>query len=208
MKRLFLCVLCLLAIACSGDSDDSTEPVVPCFDCDITSRTAVLSTLELAFNRRNISNYSKLLDDNFTFWLAPGDVAHGLPENWGRQDELLVATNMMDPNYQDVGLRVTKIQVDLKWEGGVQWQAVAEGDETWYMATIFNEYRFEVGPDIFLSKNGAQVQLTVRNAGTEAEPAWRLVEWRELDTDESAIGASLVATDQRSWGEIKAMYLP
>lgn len=210
MKKLRATILSavLLAVACGGD--DPAQPLPPGIPepPDLSRREGVLPFFERVFNTRNIARYDEVLDENFVFYLAPGDVLVGMPEQFGRAEDLLLTSRLFDPNYAGQ-YRCEEIKVDLQVPDDLVWVEIEPGsapDERWYVATVFNEYRFEIGPDTYLSKNGARVQLTVRNAGTDVVPAWRLVEWRELDTGESLTGAARVATDTRSWGEIKFLY--
>jgi hypothetical protein len=86
--------------------------------------------------------------------------------------------------------------------------AISAPDEAWHTITLFNEYLFDFEQDTFISDTGAKIQLTVRNAGTEAEPSWKLVEWRDLDESGALAVSSQFSTEPRSWGEIKSLYLP
>lgn len=101
--------------------------------------------------------------------------------------------------------------MDLLLVGDLQWVEVipeSAPDEVWHTITLFNEYLFDFEQDTFISDTGAKIQLTVRNAGTEAEPSWKLVEWRDLDESGALAVSSQFSTEPRSWGEIKSLYLP
>ena len=175
-----------------------------------TQRDIVLSNLELSYNQRNPTEFAYLLDDNFTFFFAPGDVGGNIPEQWGRADELRVASKLFDKNLNEPPYPTCRsIRVDLKLESGVQWVAVIpEGfpAETWYTATVPYDFTFEMIPDQTYSEvPGSQAQFTVRNSGTESAPQWSLVEWRDLG------GGSLAArgtssTENTTWGGVKALY--
>ena len=209
--RSTLSALALLAVVSCGGEDGPAGPgpAPICLDCDITTKEAVLTRFESVFNKRNIAGYDNLLDDNFVFYLAPGDVVGGLPAQWGRAEEIDYMSKLLNKNFAGP-YRCSHVEVDLLLNNGVQWVEIipATADETWYQTTVFDEYLFNIGPDQLISKNGAKVQLTVRNAGTEEEPAWKLVEWRELESDDNLVASTSMATDTRTWGEIKSLYRP
>ena len=170
----------------------------------------VLLNLEKALNKRDRASYATVLDDNFVFYLAPRDVLGGLPAQWDRTTETTYMGRLLDPNLEGA-LHVANVYVDVRTEDGVQWVEMEPENaptEKWYMTTVFNEYHFQVGSDDIVSENGAKIQLTVRNAGTDQKPSWKLVEWRDMDTSNGPFAQSAAAVEPRSWGEIKSMYKP
>jgi hypothetical protein len=192
--------LCLgLVVACEDD------PVKPPGDDSwyqkLSQRSHVLNNLEVAYSRRHINKYIELLDQNFTMFFSSGDVGNGrTPEQWGRADEIAANTNLFDANYVDqdpsdgIQPRCTKITLDVEWEDGVTWQeiepATAPG-EKWYTATTFYSFKFDIEPDIYLINNpGSKAQFTVRNSGTDGDPHWQLVEFRDLDNEVAASASS------------------
>jgi len=151
----------------------------------LTSKEAVLNNLELAYSRQKVNPYDELLDPNFTFFFSPGDVGGNIPEQWGRNEELGVAALLFDPSLNSPDYPTCRsIRMDLRFESGVQWVEVIPADfptETWYTTTVYYEFTFEMNPDqTYIAVPGSQAQFTVRNTGTEAAPAWKLVEWRDL----------------------------
>jgi len=52
---------------------------------------------------------------------------------------------------------------------------------------------------------GAKGEFTVRNAGTDAEPRWRLVEFRDLAEKFVTVRLS-AGTEGSTWGQVKALY--
>jgi hypothetical protein len=74
--------------------------------------------------------------------------------------------------------------MDLLWEDGVEWVEVipeSAPDETWYTTTVFYDFTIEVAPDTkYIPYAGAKGQFTVRNAGTDESPNYKLVEFRDL----------------------------
>jgi len=193
-RNILLCTLTGLIAAvssCIFDPDPGKKP--PCEGCnqeyqDLTERWHVLNNLELAYTRRHINQYNRILDANFTFFLTPGDVGGGLPENWGRADELKYNTDLLNAQLDENSPfpRCKSIQMDVQWEKGLQWVEITPGsapDETWYTATVFYDFKFEMEPDnTYINNPGAKGQFTVRDAGPfEGKPShWQLVEFRDL----------------------------
>jgi len=59
----------------------------------------VLINLQLAYNDRNISQYDKLLDDDFIFIFSQTDWQAGkTPRQWDRTSEIRATTNMFSRN--------------------------------------------------------------------------------------------------------------
>ena len=179
---------------------------------NLSQRAHVLNNLELAYNKRNITKYDELLDDNFTFVLSPGDVDAGLPPQWGRAEELQYNRDLFDVNYAGQG-RCKSILLDVVWEDSLVWQAEtmpSAPGETWYTATAYYRFKFEFEPDItFVNLSGAKAEFVVRNAGTDAAPHWQLVEMYDSDAILlSTFRVTRVGTTRESmtWGGIKALY--
>ena len=185
---------------------------------DLSQRAHVLNNLELAYNQRNITQYDRLLDTNFTFFLSPGDVNGGLPAQWGRAEELQYASDLLDRNYPGPSLRCTGVLVNILWEEGLTWSELtptSAPDETWYTTTVYYGFKFEFEPNYtYIDSPGAKVRFTVRNAGTAEAPHWQLVEWYDLSEGGclGALGArsstqnGREACETASWGGVKALY--
>jgi hypothetical protein len=201
------------------------ENELNCYDCcdvcppppsprefkTLTEREHVLNNFELSYNQRKIARYDELLDSTFTFYFSPGDVGGNIPEKWGRVDELSVATRLFDSSLNQPPYPTCRsIRIDLKYESGVQWVEVPSPDppgEIWYSTTVYYEFVFEIEPDMtYIAVPGSQAQFTVRNAGTEDAPQWRLVEWRDLVSNLAALQRA-VGTSPSTWGDIKALYM-
>jgi hypothetical protein len=177
----------------------------------LTTKAAVLNNLELAYSERVIAQFDSLLDSDFTFYFATGDVGGSIPPQWGRAEEATVTTMLFDPYINTPGLPVVRaIRMDLKFEGGVAWDDTippAFPAETWYTAKVYYEFTFEMNPDItYIAVPGSQAQLMVRNVGTDDAPQWRLVEWRDLANSSAAL-LGPASTETITWGQIKAMYV-
>lgn len=196
-----------MIVACE---DDDPVAVVPDSDFqNLTTRGAVLNNIEVANNKRNLVKYEELLDDNFTFFLAAGDVGGGLPPSWARADEVALHTNLFDPNFDSP--RCTGIEMNLVLENGVIWAEIttppSAPSETWYTTTVFYNFKFLVEPDTqYISLPASKAQFTVRNAGTEDAPRWQLVEMHDLSDESSFAENSAVVTEQSTWGQVKAIF--
>lgn len=205
MKRAWLILVpMMLALACEADPE---SPVVetPRYK-SLTTRTAVLSNLELAYNRRNIVEFEKLLDVDFTFLLSEGDVNGGLPVQWDRSTEMTATTNLFSRTENPNWPLCTSIQMDVKFDDTLAWIEIPGPGETWYTTTVFYEFLIEVEPDTnFLPIPGAKSQFTVRNAGTDDAPRWQLLEWHDLGAG-TLFASRVMGTEETTWGGIKALY--
>jgi hypothetical protein len=177
----------------------------------LTSREAVLHNLEAAWDLRASGKIDELLDDNFTFFFAPGDVGGSIPEQWSRMDELQTTHYLFISNTQPVpsGPECRSVRVNLSMNN-VQWVAIvpqAFPEETWYTTTVFYSFVVEMAPDqTYVSRAGAKSQFTVRNVGSVAAPHWRLVEWRDLGANLLMSTRTITGTSETTWGAIKALY--
>ncbi len=192
LKRSFLLcgllTLAMLSASCIFDPKpappDVVAPPQTYTKLPRTTREAVLNNIQYAYNKRDITTYDELLDTDFTFFLAPGDVGGQIPEQWGRAEEVRLTGLLFS---QDPGPQYPKckrIEFDLKFEDGVQWIPVVPQDypnETWYLAVVVYYFNIDVEPDTqYQPAAGSQAQFTVRNVGTDAAPEWKLVEFRDL----------------------------
>lgn len=150
----------------------------------LTSKSAVLNNIEVAYEKRRLDKYDELLDENFMFYLSDGDVGGGLPDSWGRPDEILANTNLFSQSPPAEFPRCKRIQMDVQWEQGLSWTEIipqSAPEETWYTTTVFYDFKIDVEPDMtYINNPGAKAQFTVRNLGTEEDQDWRLVEFRDL----------------------------
>ncbi len=199
----------LTLAACEDDPTGSDLPPPPVFK-NLTQRGDVLHNLQLSYNRRNLQKYDELLDNDFTFHLSAGDVGGGIPSQWDRSVEVAVHTNLFDPTYNGTTPACESIEFDIDFEDGVSWtefDSPTIPSEKWYSTTVSYHFVFEMEGDIHRINNpGSAAEFTVRNAGTEDAPQWRLVEVSDLGSD-LLVFSSAAATEQATWGGVKAMYL-
>lgn len=213
-RSLILVLLFVVGLAATlACEDDPVEQIIlHCFDCPIdpTTREAVLYNIEKAHEKRLLDWYEEVLDPNFTFFLSNSDVGGGLPVSWGRSDEITANTNLFSNSPPAQYPRCKRIQIDIQWEGGVVWTEVipeSAPDETWYTTILDYDFKIDVEPDMtYINDPGAKAQFTVRNAGTEDAPQWRLVEMRDLGDDSSVVQGGVASTVSTTWGSVKAIY--
>ena len=193
-------------IACKGDSPTAVTPCTNCGGDPLAKREGVLTQLEYTYNKRNISRLDTILDQNFTFFLAPADVV-GNVDSWNRLDEIDLSTRLFDKNYAT--LPCQSIYMDIKVENGVSWLEVIPAsapDETWYQTTLFYNFRFDISPNTFIPNTGSKAVFTVRNAGTAEKPHYQLVEMSDLGGAPLMNATAATATEPTTWGGVKLMY--
>jgi hypothetical protein len=217
-------VCSLVLVPACKDDPATPPPVTPTVRRDLTQKWHVLNNIEYAYQSRRSDVYDELIGPNFTFFFASVDVGGNIPEKWGRVEEIEATRRLFESNtqpgppYDDPYCR--SIRLDLQYDKDtLTWVEIIPDDfpsETWYMATVFYSFTFEIEPDItFIAVNGARAQLTVRNRGTEQAPGWELVEFRDLaGAPPHAISvdgasrtiASALSTDEVTWGKFKSIY--
>jgi hypothetical protein len=175
------------------------------------TRVAVLNALEKAYNDRDPALIDGILDDEFTFFFAPGDVGGSIPEQWRRVDEFTVTERFLNSDNQDDPPAypvATSIDVDVVFNNNLPWVEVIPEefpDEIWYTATVFYDFVMEFEPDItYLSQSGARSQFTVRAVTVGNRTEWRLVEWRDLGGNTTA--RSHMAVAETTWGSLKGLF--
>jgi len=221
MRRSFVWVLAVIAAsALSMTCDNSLD----CDDCggfrrppgpdpplkNLTQPEDVLVNVEAAYNKRRIDWYNGALDQNFTFFLSTGDVNNGLPASWNRADEVDINTGLFDPN--NTTLPCQSVFMDIRTEDGFSWIEVTPESapaETWYQATLFYDFKFEISPNTYIPLTGVKAVFTVRDAGKfgEYDHHWQLVEMRDLgDATMASERMSSAATEGTTWGQVKSLY--
>ena len=217
MKSMLVLIVlgAALAIVPACGDDDPTAPVrTPVPWPPVSGKWQVLRTMELAISRRNLQRYEELLDDNFTFYLANSDVLGGLPESWDREIEIHANANLFSTEQPPAPMKhVLSLHMDIQWEDdrgkpNVAWIELTppNSSETWYTTTVFFNFQVDVEGDLtYISNPGTQAQFTVRNAGTEEGPVWKLVEMRDLGSSSGPATTSR-STEPATWGGIKAGY--
>lgn len=195
-RSLMLCGLMVTALFLSSclldpkedPPGDDPPPGPPLEIKDLTEKWHVLNNIEYAYERRVKATYDELLNTDFTFFFAPGDVGGEIPAQWDRTEEVNATGRLFDSNAQGeppVDPVCRDIRLDLQYDPDtMQWVEIIPEDfpsETWYTTTVFYTFTFEMEPDdTYIAQPGARAQFTVRNTGTDQDPHWELVEFRDL----------------------------
>jgi hypothetical protein len=155
---------------------------------DLTQKWHVLNNIEYAYKQRSLEAYNELLNTDFTFFFAPGDVGGEIPAQWNRSEDYNANEGLFNSNSQpeppaDPVCR--SIRLDLQYDPDtMQWVEVVPEEfpsETWYTTTVFYTFTFEMLPDdTYIAQPGAKAQFTVRNNPQNGTDHWELVEFRDL----------------------------
>jgi hypothetical protein len=201
-SRAFLLFLALamLSLSC-GDDSTTPAPNTPAFQ-DLSQKNHVLNNFELAHNKRDASHYTALLDDNFTFFYTEGDVGgSGTPVQWGRSEDVPITSALF--------ASVDKLDFDLSDPNGITWDTLPApgGTEDWQITTVYYKYTIKIDDTTYIPNSGAKMSLTVRNAGTEEAPQWKLVELHDLGGPSLRASARRSAvTEPTTYGRVKALF--
>ncbi len=194
MRRFALLLLLTLPVVTACE-DEPLDPVVDDGSGDtalvlkdLSEKWHVLNNVEYAYKQRRLDVYDELLNVDFTFFFAPGDVGGGIPTQWDRQAEWSVTRRLFESNAQPAPPSdpvCRSIRMDLQYDPDtMQWVEVDPKEfptEKWCATTVFYTFTFEMEPDLTLiAQNGAKAQFTVRKTGTDQDPHWELVELRDL----------------------------
>ena len=196
-RSWLLCGLAILLVASMSCIFDPPEKKGDggCDDCaslkleNQTQKWHVLNNIEYAYANRSSGYqvYEELLDDDFVFFFAPGDIGGEIPEQWYRPEELSTTQGLFLSNSGTVNGPVCRsMRLDLQYNKDTQpWVEVVPEDfpdETWYTTTVYYTFTFEMEPDLTLiAVPGAKAQFTVRDADPDpTKERWVLREFRDL----------------------------
>ncbi len=194
-RSLLLCGLLfssLLVSSCFLDPDEGEQPPVKPGETqerkDLTQKWHVLNNIEYAYGKRRYDVYTELLNQDFTFFFAPGDVGGEIPQQFGYDEELDATSRLFVSNSQSeppADPVCQSIRLDLVYEPeDLQWLEIVPEDfptETWYQTTVFYSFTFKMENDLtFIANDGAKAQFTVRDIGTAETPKWTLIEFKDL----------------------------
>lgn len=212
MSRTLAAAIAIAALALAGCNDSPTRPArtPPSPYKDLTKPWHAVANLEAAYNNSDVDGYQEnVFDaDNFTFTFSTADFNAGItPESWGYDDEIQSATNIFtgkpDKNGEHTILRIT---VDLIDPESATWTDLPDPPgfpgETWKQTVINYAFAFLTDGNLtYISRGAPAAEFTVR----EVDGEWRLVDWVDLANSSSA-AASPAATEEISWGVVKALY--
>lgn len=203
-----LFILGVLVLGCSDGPTREIEPPDPDPYMKQTSITNCLFNLKLAYNQRNVAKFSNLFDDGYTFVFAPRDLGgeQNIPLSWGKPDEILSATNLLD-SLQNVGGFVCE-SIGLNFISGTpvpnvefpMWK-----DVTLSQIQLLVDSRHQTtGVPLLYEVIGDQATLSF-NQTDETDPTsglkiWKIIQWIDKPVNHKT-GAS-----STTWGWIKAIW--
>jgi hypothetical protein len=164
----------------SPDSGNGDPPPDPDPFLARTSPENLLANLKAAYEERAIAEYESLLAMDFTFLLSQEDAQQpGMPESWGRQDEIGIHTNMFDSDRVE--------DLTLSFDAGSR---VFDPTDGLWTITITNvRLRLygetpgsEEGPKEYKVDNGTSKFWFRENDWTEPETSnkiWSIVKWED-----------------------------
>lgn len=161
-----------------------TTPPAPIEIQDLTEKDHVLNNLVASYITRDINEYKRIIDvDYYQFFFSDGDVSNGLPaEGWDKSQDELATTNLLNRN-NPAPNRIISIDLNVDDSNLVWVELAAEPPltETWWTVTTNYSFTFKTANDIsYITSGSPRTQFIVRNIGTDEEPQWRLVQWRDL----------------------------
>lgn len=204
-----LCALLILGVFLLGCPDDKkkTEDPEPDPYMKQTSITNCLFNLQFSYTQRNVARFSSLFDDGFIFVFDPLDVGwHGIPESWGRADEILSATHLLDSLQNADGYVCESIRLSFVAGAVVQNPAFATWkDVTLSQIVLLVDSRNQTTSDpLRYEVLGDQADLSFVQA-TETDPSSGLKIWKIIQWVDRPVGLK-TGTEPTTWGQIKASW--
>jgi len=195
-----LAVIALIAGAmlwgCSDPEDDDSPNDL---SCPLrTSPDSLLAQLVWAYEHEDVDVYLDCLADSFTFFLCEDDWQSDptLPHFWRLSEEETIHSNMFGEagDVDSIYLALETLSVDtvsVPDGRGVGWEYEEDVD-----------LRVYIGQTVYLA--GDETAFTIRvdpdDVGPNGETLYEVWEWRDLEWTGRA------ATEQTSWGRIKAFF--
>lgn len=151
---------------------------------DLTQKDHVLNNLVAAYVQRDILEYRRIIDPAlYQFFFSDGDVSNGLPaDGWDKTQDDAATANLLNRNNPNPN-RVLSITLDVAQKNLVWIETAADPplNETWWSVTTTYSFQIRTANDFTYLTNGSpQAQFIVRNVGTDTDPQWRLVRWRDI----------------------------
>jgi hypothetical protein len=148
-----------------------------------------------------MNHYDALLDDNFLFFYTDG--GGGAPIQWARADDITATSGLL------AGADKVDLTIDWKDADGqtaVQWTEQVSGNEMWYTTTTLYHFTIKIGDTTYIPNAGSKITFTVRNAGTNEAPKWRLVELHDLGGPSTLRATRAAAVEPTTYGKVKSLY--
>lgn len=208
-RSLVLLIVFVTLVACDNTTydcfsckcnPDYCRPVSPTFQ-DLTQRSHVLNNFALAHNKRDMTRYDELLDNNYTFSFDTVNNGSVVTIQWGRPDEITATGGLFNAvDKMDFALDLASIH----W---TEMTAPDNSGQTWYTTTVFYHFVIKIGPVTYTPVASAQMSFTVRNAGTTAKAHWQLVELRDdahISSPPPAKASAMLHTEETTYGRVKS----
>jgi hypothetical protein len=194
-----------LLLGCSEDSKKK-YPVADPYKKQ-TSIANCLYNLKLAYNQRDIEKYKALVHEQYTYVFDPRDVGHaGIPESWGRADDILSATRLFGglPNADGyVAQTITlDFEVGLDVQSGIDphWRDVTLSQVRLLIDCIHQSTEEPLRYEML----GDQADLSFVQTD-EIDPDSELRLWKIIYWVDKPVHAK-TGTNPATWGRIKAAW--
>lgn len=211
----FFCIALVMFIAvgsiisCDPDKNTITDPPVVLPE-PLKEKDNTLFHLELLFNEYNLTEYDKLLDDDFVFSFSAADFSSGkTPEQWARVSETTAYNNFFDDTRSEN--RVSSRSLNLTYAAD-NWTEITPDDpitypgESWYVTTVLYDMSIvlDTEPQLTLVANGLKAGITIRWAAGPGH--WRIIRWRDDVDGGRRLLTRNAAVEETTWGSIKVLY--
>lgn len=202
-RSLLLWLILALAFGagCNEEStrpqDDDNELILPA----LTSPASIVSALEILYNEDHsdsdrLAGYATLLDSSFVFHFQANDI--GLPQSWGREDELAAHAGMFGAQS---GGDIYMLELRITHDSAEDLSPPEVGREGWQEIFATNVYlRLMFNPEDGLEVNGGQAEFKFPPA---KDGLFKLADWTDLPRPGALRSTSV---DPSTWGGIKAMF--
>jgi hypothetical protein len=200
----------LLLVGCSSDGKKKNTEPDPTLYLSQTSVTNILANLIRAYDEKNATEYTKLFDPSYRYTFAPQDIGgpNHIPAAWGRDEEITSATHMLGGTTNADGYMAEEIT--LSFTVGVPTGTAI--DSTWTKVVLSNINLSVVG-----RQTSSQDPLIYQVIGDKADlyfvetdetaPGSNLKTWKIVRWDDKPIARAGPATNDTTWGLIKALWM-
>jgi hypothetical protein len=185
LKIIVLLVVVSVAASCILDPQKEPDkpPTVTVSFETLKEKDHTLINLELLFNEYNVTEYKRLLNDNFIFFFSDADFSSGkTPEQWDWEVETRSYGNFYDTNRSEN--RVTSNTLNLtfavnNWTEVTPDDQVTYPDESWFVSTVTYDMSvvLDTTPELTLVANGLKAEITIR--WDETLEHYQIIRWRD-----------------------------